>query len=103
MHLMRLGPAGSERPVVRLDDETYIDVSDVFADFDERFFAGGGLASLADLVEERAARADLRCRFADERVGAPIARPHQILCVGLNYSDHAAETGQAVPDRKSVV
>lgn len=98
MHLMRLGPAGSERPVVRLDDETYIDVSDVFADFDERFFAGDGLASLADLVEERAGRADLRCRFADERVGAPIGRPHQILCIGLNYSDHAAETGQAVPE-----
>ena len=36
--------------------------------------------------------------FADERIGAPIARPHQILCIGLNYSDHAAETGQAVPD-----
>ena len=40
-----------------------------------------------------------RCpRFAGERIGAPIARPHQILCIGLNYSDHAAETGQAVPD-----
>ncbi len=36
--------------------------------------------------------------FGDERIGAPIARPHQILCIGLNYSDHAAETGQAVPD-----
>ena len=36
--------------------------------------------------------------LGDERIGAPIARPHQILCVGLNYSDHAAETGQAVPD-----
>ena len=44
-----------------------------------------------------------RCRraryvgFAGERIGAPIARPHQILCIGLNYRDHAAETGQAVP------
>lgn len=36
-------------------------------------------------------------QFADERIGAPIARPHQILCIGLNYSDHAAETGQKVP------
>ncbi|WP_240777568.1 helix-turn-helix domain-containing protein [Nonomuraea basaltis] len=36
--------------------------------------------------------------FAGERIGAPIARPHQILCIGLNHSDHAAETGQAVPD-----
>jgi 2-keto-4-pentenoate hydratase/2-oxohepta-3-ene-1,7-dioic acid hydratase in catechol pathway len=37
-------------------------------------------------------------RFAGERIGAPIARPHQILCIGLNYRDHAAETGQAVPE-----
>ena len=45
------------------------------------------------------ARPPGRCpRFAGERIGAPIARPHQILCIGLNYSDHAAETGQAVPD-----
>ena len=36
-------------------------------------------------------------RFAGERVGAPVARPHQILCIGLNYSDHAAETGQPTP------
>jgi len=97
MQLMRLGPAGSERPVVRLDDESYVDVSDIIDDYDERFFAGGGLATLADLVAERAANADRRRRFTGERVGAPIARPHQILCIGLNYSDHAAETGQAVP------
>lgn len=98
MQLMRLGPAGSERPVVRLDDESYVDVSDIINDYDETFFAEGGLATLADLVAERAAKADQRRRFAGERVGAPIARPHQILCIGLNYSDHAAETGQAVPE-----
>ena len=97
MQLMRLGPAGSERPVVRLDDESYVDVSDIINDYDETFFAEGGLATLADLVAERAAKADQRRRFVGERVGAPIARPHQILCIGLNYSDHAAETGQAVP------
>jgi 2-keto-4-pentenoate hydratase/2-oxohepta-3-ene-1,7-dioic acid hydratase in catechol pathway len=98
MQLMRLGPVGAERPVVRIDDETYVDVSDVVTDFDERFFARDGLAALADIVDERAARPDLRRRFGGERVGAPIARPHQILCIGLNYSDHAAETGQAVPE-----
>jgi 2-keto-4-pentenoate hydratase/2-oxohepta-3-ene-1,7-dioic acid hydratase in catechol pathway len=98
MRLMRLGPAGAERPVVRIDDQTYIDVSDVVTDFDERFFAANGLAELADIVSERAANADLRRSFDDERVGAPIARPHQILCIGLNFSDHAAETGQAVPE-----
>jgi 2,4-diketo-3-deoxy-L-fuconate hydrolase len=95
MFLMRLGPHGSERPVVRIDDSSYVDVSDAVPDFDEAFFAGGGLADLARIVTERAASAQ---PFTDERVGSPVARPHQILCIGLNYSDHAAETGQAVPD-----
>jgi 2-keto-4-pentenoate hydratase/2-oxohepta-3-ene-1,7-dioic acid hydratase in catechol pathway len=49
------------------------------------------------VVAERAATGRVE-RFAGERIGAPIARPHQILCIGLNYRDHAAETGQAVPD-----
>ncbi|MFI9837436.1 fumarylacetoacetate hydrolase family protein [Nonomuraea sp. NPDC051941] len=93
MYLMRIGAPGAEKPVVRVDESHYIDVSDVTPDFDERFFAAGGAALLADQV----ARGEVRA-FAGERVGAPIARPHQILCIGLNYSDHAAETGQAVPD-----
>lgn len=90
---MRIGAPGAEKPVVRVDETHYIDVSDVTPDFDERFFASGGVALLAD----RVSRGDVR-EFAGERIGAPIARPHQILCIGLNYSDHAAETGQAVPD-----
>ena len=94
MHLMRLGPPGEERPGVGLDDSRYVDVSDVVADFDEAFFASGGLERLATVVAERR---DHARTFGNERVGAPIARPHQILCIGLNYSDHAAETGQAVP------
>ncbi|MEV4086150.1 fumarylacetoacetate hydrolase family protein [Nonomuraea fuscirosea] len=93
MYLMRIGPPGAEKPVVRVDDTHYVDVSDVTPDFDERFFAAGGPALLAERVATGERRA-----FAGERIGAPIARPHQILCIGLNYSDHAAETGQAVPD-----
>ena len=96
MQLMRLGPVGAERPVVRLDDTTYVDVSDVINDFDGAFFAGG-MQELRDLVAERTASGDVR-PFSGERIGSPIARPHQILCIGLNYSDHAAETGQAVPE-----
>ncbi|GII63868.1 2-hydroxyhepta-2,4-diene-1,7-dioate isomerase [Sphaerisporangium krabiense] len=92
MYLMRIGEPGAEKPVVRVGESHYIDVSDVTPDFDERFFAAGGTA----LLDERVTRGDVRA-FAGERVGAPIARPHQILCIGLNYSDHAAETGQAVP------
>lgn len=96
MFLMRLGPIGAERPVARLDDERYIDLSDVVDDFDEAFFGSGGLARIAPLVAQRSANGQDR-RFMGERIGAPFARPHQILCIGLNYSDHAAETGQAVP------
>jgi 2-keto-4-pentenoate hydratase/2-oxohepta-3-ene-1,7-dioic acid hydratase in catechol pathway len=93
---MRIGPSDSERPVVRIDDTQYVDVADVVNDFDEAFFGSDGLTSLRDIVSERVASGQLR-QFAEERVGAPIARPHQILCIGLNYSDHAAETGQPVP------
>lgn len=96
MYLMRIGPSGSERPVVRIDDTQYVDVADVVNDFDEAFFGSDGLNSLRDIVSERVASGQVQ-QFAGERIGAPIARPHQILCIGLNYSDHAAETGQPVP------
>jgi len=93
---MRLGPTGAERPVVRVDQTRYVDVSDVFTEYDEDFFAGG-MQQLRDLVDRRTSAGEIKT-FAGERVGSPIARPHQILCVGLNYSDHADETGQTVPD-----
>ena len=97
MYLMRIGPAGAEKPVARVDDDTYVDLSDLTHDIDEAFLGGGGLDRIRPVVAERVA-AGAVSRFAGERVGAPIARPHQILCIGLNYRDHAAETGQAVPD-----
>jgi 2-keto-4-pentenoate hydratase/2-oxohepta-3-ene-1,7-dioic acid hydratase in catechol pathway len=93
---MRIGPAGAEKPVARIDEDTYVDLSDVVDDFDEGFFGEGGLVRVRRVVNERAA-AGRTSRFAGERIGAPIARPHQIICVGLNFSDHAAETGQDVP------
>ncbi|GIF25604.1 2-keto-4-pentenoate hydratase/2-oxohepta-3-ene-1,7-dioic acid hydratase in catechol pathway [Actinoplanes tereljensis] len=97
MYLMRVGAPGAEKPVVRVDDTFYVDVSDLVTDFDEFFFGSGGIASLAGPVAERIAAGETES-FGDQRIGAPIARPHQILCIGLNYRDHAAETGQAVPD-----
>ena len=97
MYLMRIGQPGSEKPIVRLDDETYVDVSDLATDFDEAFFGSGGIERIKPVVQQRAAAGQV-ARFAGERIGAPFARPHQILCIGLNYSDHAAETGQTVPD-----
>ncbi|NNN29848.1 fumarylacetoacetate hydrolase family protein [Streptomyces sp. S3(2020)] len=97
MYLMRIGAPGAEKPVARVDDETYVDLSDVVTDFDEAFFGSGGLDRVRPLVAARTAAGQVS-RFAGERVGAPIARPHQILCIGLNYRDHAAESGMAVPD-----
>ncbi|HET6529430.1 MAG TPA: fumarylacetoacetate hydrolase family protein [Actinoplanes sp.] len=96
MQLMRIGPAGAEKPVVRVDETSYVDVDDLVRDFDATYFAGGH-DRLRDAVSGRIAAGEVR-PFAGERIGAPIARPHQILCIGLNYRDHAAETGQPVPD-----
>ncbi len=96
MRLVRLGPIGSETPGALVDDDTFVDLSDVVHDFDEAFFGSGALEELAEVVAERLS--DGRGEpVGDRRFGAPIARPHQILCIGLNYRDHAAETGQAVP------
>lgn len=97
MYLMRIGAPGAEKPVARLDDATYVDLSDVVTDFDEAFFGSGGIERIRPVVSERTAAGRVS-RFDGERIGAPIARPHQILCIGLNYRDHAAESGMAVPD-----
>ncbi len=102
MRLLRIGAPGAEKPAALVDDDHYLDLSDLVGDFDEAFFGSGGLDRIRPVVTERvdAVRAG---RLADEplagqRIGAPIARPHQIICVGLNYADHAAESGQAVPE-----
>jgi 2-keto-4-pentenoate hydratase/2-oxohepta-3-ene-1,7-dioic acid hydratase in catechol pathway len=97
MRLVRIGAVGEERPGALVDEESYVDLSDVVDDFDERFFGAGGLERIRPIVAERVERREGVRPLAGQRIGAPIARPHQILCIGLNYSDHAAETGQAVP------
>lgn len=94
MRLLRIGAPGAEKPAALVGTDKHVDLSDIVSDFDERFFGSGGLQRIAPVIAERAASAR---PLADQRIGAPIARPHQIICVGLNYSDHAAETGQAVP------
>ncbi len=96
MQLMRLGQPGHEKPAVRVDDDHYVDVSDVVGDHNAEFFAQGH-TELQDLVTRRTDSSQVR-QFDGVRVGAPITRPHQILCIGLNYTDHAAETGLDVPD-----
>jgi 2-keto-4-pentenoate hydratase/2-oxohepta-3-ene-1,7-dioic acid hydratase in catechol pathway len=94
---MRIGPVGEERTAVLVGDGVYVDVSDQEPSYDEAFFASGRIADLRGLVLERVANGDVH-EIGGQRIGSPIARPHQVLCIGLNYSDHAEETGQAIPD-----
>ncbi|RZI93606.1 MAG: FAA hydrolase family protein [Microbacterium sp.] len=97
MKILRVGEPGAEKPAALVTPTTYVDLSDVVSDIDERFFASGLLPRLEPIIADRVARGETR-NLTDVRIGPPIARPHQIICVGLNYRDHAAETGQAVPD-----
>jgi 2-keto-4-pentenoate hydratase/2-oxohepta-3-ene-1,7-dioic acid hydratase in catechol pathway len=95
MKLARYGPAGAERPAVLLDDGTRIDASAQVRDYDEAFFAGGAIDDLRRWVGANHAAAP---RLAsDARVGCPIARPSKIVCIGLNFRDHAAESGMDLP------
>ncbi len=95
MKLLRYGPAGEEKPALRLPDHHVVDVSDHVRDYDGPFFADDGLTRLQELTSDpsRLPVVDMR----HQRVGAPIARPHQVLCIGLNYADHAAESGLELP------
>jgi 2,4-diketo-3-deoxy-L-fuconate hydrolase len=93
--LIRHGPAGGENPGVLLEDGTRIDASGFGSDYDEAFFARGGLQELTAWVARNGAAA--RRVEASARLGPPIARPSKIVCIGLNFRDHAAETGAAIP------
>ena len=96
MRLLRIGEPGAERPAVLDDHGIARDLSGVVADFGPAFFSADGLSSVPALP----ALAELP--EAHGRVGAPVARPGKIVCIGLNYSDHAAENGQAIPERPVV-
>jgi 2,4-didehydro-3-deoxy-L-rhamnonate hydrolase len=95
MKLIRFGPVGQERPGVILTTGRRIDASGFGQDYDEAFFGGDGLARLADWVAREGEHAPVV--GDDVRLGAPLARPSKIICVGLNYRDHAKESGMAVP------
>jgi 2,4-didehydro-3-deoxy-L-rhamnonate hydrolase len=95
VQLQRLGPAGSERPAVRDDDGTTFDLGPLTTDIDGAFLAGDGIASVREaLAAGRLPRLDDADRL---RVGAPVARPGAVLCIGQNYAAHAAESGDAPP------
>ena len=95
MKLIRYGEPGHEQPGVQLPDGTRIDASAVTQDYDEAFFGGGGLQTLRDWLVRDAGRGP---RIpAGARLGPPIARPSKIVCIGLNFRDHAAESGMDPP------
>ncbi|MES2469859.1 MAG: fumarylacetoacetate hydrolase family protein [Verrucomicrobiota bacterium] len=95
MKLIRFGETGAERPGLLLADGTRVAAPDFCRDYDERFFASGGL----DRLREWAAGdlSGLEEVPVEVRWGAPVARPSKIVCVGLNYRAHAVETGAAIP------
>jgi 2-keto-4-pentenoate hydratase/2-oxohepta-3-ene-1,7-dioic acid hydratase in catechol pathway len=95
MKLARYGTSGSEKPAVLLDDTTAIDVSAFVREFDEAFLGGDGLRGLADWVKTNRAAAPRVP--AGTRVGPPLARPSKIVCIGLNFKDHAAESNMDLP------
>jgi len=93
MKLIRFGEPGREKPgLISSDGRLRIDVSGIVEDYDEAFFANDGLARLA---RSRAVNPP----FVKESVrwGPPVARPGKIVCIGLNFRDHAAETGAQIP------
>ncbi|HTR28188.1 MAG TPA: fumarylacetoacetate hydrolase family protein [Puia sp.] len=94
MKLIRHGELDREKPGVVLDDR-YFDATGFGEDYNEDFFDSGGLARLKAFVE--ANRASLKALPEGVRLGPPIARPSKIVCIGLNYQDHARETGATPP------
>ncbi|MED5586154.1 MAG: fumarylacetoacetate hydrolase family protein [Verrucomicrobiota bacterium] len=96
MKLIRFGKPGNERPGLLLDDGRKIDSSELTPDYDEDFFASGGLEKLRLWAQEKAG--DAPGINPDERLGSPVARPSKLLCIGLNFRDHAAETNTPLPE-----
>ncbi len=95
MKLIRFGAPGAEKPGLLAPDGTRRDASAFGEDWNEAFFASDGLARLAGWAEGNLESAP---RVPDgERLGPPIDRPSKIICIGLNYADHAKESGAALP------
>lgn len=92
MKLIRFGEAGQEKPGVIINED-YLDVSALVADYNEDFFAGDGIHQLKEAIQS----ANLVKIDKNVRLGPPLTRPSKIICIGLNYKDHAAETNAAIP------
>ena len=97
IRLVRLGAAGEERPYVIDDRDELFALTSITSDIDGSFLTGGGIElARGSLLRHELASAG---PWLDntERVAPPIARPGKVVCIGLNYRDHAEESGSAVP------
>lgn len=92
MKLLRYGPAGAEKPAIVAQDGTVRDLSGVIADFTGEVLSDAGLAQLAAIELATLPQVSV------DRIGACVPRPGKFICVGLNYADHAKETGKAPPE-----
>lgn len=96
MKLIRFGEKNKEKPGIQLDDDQRIDVSSFIDDYDENFFYKIGIKKLRSWLNKNKEK----CPIIDNniRIGPPISRPSKIVCVGLNYAKHAAESGMDIPN-----
>ena len=95
MKLIRFGAEGEEKPGIQLTNGTKLDVSAFGSDYNEEFFGNGGLKKLSAWLEKNE---DSCPKINDDiRLGVPLTRPSKIVCVGLNYAQHAAESGMDIP------
>lgn len=99
MKLIRFGNEGAEKPGICVDNINY-DVSAFVKEYDEAFFASNGIEELKRIAEQQ--KGKLPKVPAGTRLGAPFARPSKIICIGLNYADHARET-KATPPAEPVI
>jgi hypothetical protein len=103
MRLIRLGDRGAERPAVIGDDGQVFDLGATTDDIDGPFLAADGIDRVRDaLAAGLLARLDDPGDGSGLRVGAPLARPTAVVCIGQNYAAHAAESGSAVPEQPVV-
>ena len=96
MKLVRFGDTGKERPGLLTHGGKRVNLSQHFNDWDAEFFRRGGLDELTALLAKKDV-GSFPPIDEDIRHGAPVARPGKVICVGLNYSDHAAESGMEIP------
>ena len=95
MKLIRFGEPGKEKPGLFIDDDNFVDVSDVCEDYNEEFFANDGLNKLQSWFDIN--KNSLLFIKQPARLGAPVCRPSKIVCIGLNFGKHAKEAGMEKP------